>query len=330
MTVFGAYPRTRMRRFRQSEWVRALVREHQLSPSDLVQPLFIVEGRGKRETIANLPGIERVSIDLAVELAKKIRDAGIPAVALFPHVDFSVKDSQGSEALNPNNLIVRTVEALKAKVPNLGIICDVALDPYTDHGHDGVLDGDYVSNDASVDILVQQALVLAESGCDVVAPSDMMDGRVGAIRKALEESGHVNTLIMSYAVKYASKFYGPFREAVGSQSLLSGMSKESYQMDVANVNEALREVALDIEEGADFVMVKPGLPYLDVLRAVRQTFSIPVFAYQVSGEYAMLVSAAEKGVFDRIESFLETLIAFKRAGASAIFTYVALDVAPHL
>ena len=330
MTVIGAYPRTRMRRFRQSKWVRELVREHQLSPSDLVQPLFIVEGEGERQVIANLPGIERVSIDLAVELAKEIRAAGIPAVALFPHVDPSLKDSQGSEALNPDNLICRTVDTLKAKVPNLGIICDVALDTYTDHGHDGVLDGDYVSNDATVDILVQQALVLVKAGCDVVAPSDMMDGRIGAIRKALEESGHVNTLIMSYAVKYASKFYGPFREAVGSESLLSGKSKDSYQMDTANVDEALREVALDVEEGADFVMVKPGLPYLDVIRAVRESFSNPVFAYQVSGEYAMLVGAAEKGVFDRMEIFLETLVAFKRAGASAIFTYMALDVAPNL
>jgi len=330
MAVSGAFPATRMRRLRAASWRRRLVRETALSPDDLIQPLFIVEGSNVRQAVTTLPGVERLSIDIAVETAREAADLGIPAIALFPVTDPALKTDQGTEALNPKNLLCRAVAAVKKAVPDIGIICDVALDPYTTHGHDGLFDGDDVVNDATVDVLVKQALVLAEAGCDVVAPSDMMDGRIGAIRTALEKGGFSNTMILSYAVKYASAFYGPFRDAVGSKGALGAKGKHTYQMDAANVDEALREAALDVAEGADLIMVKPGMPYLDVVAAVKSQINVPVVVYQVSGEYAMLSLAAANGVFDRAGIFHESLLAFKRAGASAIFTYAAMDVARSL
>jgi porphobilinogen synthase len=323
----GAFPATRMRRLRAASWRRRLVRETVLTADDLILPLFILEGTGVRQPVASLPGVSRLSIDQAVETAREACALGIPALALFPVIDAALKDDSGREAFNPKNLICRAVAAIKAAVPDIGIICDVALDPYTIHGHDGLfVDGD-VANDATVEVLVKQALVLAQAGCEMVAPSDMMDGRIGAIRKALEERGFVNTLILSYAVKYASAFYGPFRDAVGSKGALGAKGKHTYQMDAGNATEALREAALDIAEGADIVMVKPGMPYLDIIAAVKQNLHVPVFAYQVSGEYAMLAVAAANGAFDRAAAFSEALLSFKRAGASAILTYAALDVA---
>jgi len=330
MAVSGAFPATRMRRLRAASWRRRLVRETVLSPDDLIQPLFIVEGSNVRQAVPTLPGVARLSIDQAVETAREAADLGIPAIALFPVTDPALKNDQGTEALNPKNLLCRAVAAVKKAVPDIGIICDVALDPYTTHGHDGLFDGDDVVNDATVDVLVKQALVLAEAGCDVVAPSDMMDGRIGAIRTALEKGGFSNTMILSYAVKYASAFYGPFRDAVGSKGALGAKGKHTYQMDAANVGEALREAALDVAEGADLIMVKPGMPYLDVVAAVKSQINVPVVVYQVSGEYAMLSLAAANGVFDRAGIFHESLLAFKRAGASAIFTYAAMDVARSL
>ncbi len=323
----GSFPATRLRRARAASWRRRLVRETVLTADDLVLPLIIVEGTKVRQPVQTLPGVTRLSIDQAVETAKEACDLGIPALALFPVTEESLKDEQGREAHNPNNLMCRTVAAIKKAVPDIGTICDVALDPYTTHGHDGLFDGDDVANDATVEILVKQALTLAEAGCDMVAPSDMMDGRIGAIRNALEKRGFVNTMIMSYAVKYASAFYGPFRDAVGSKGNLGPKGKHTYQMDVGNVDEALREAALDIAEGADIVMVKPGMPYLDVIAAVKAHVHVPVFAYQVSGEYAMLAMAGNNGAFDKAAAFKESLVAFKRAGAAGIFTYAALDVA---
>jgi len=316
-----------MRRLRAASWRRRLVRESVVTADDLVQPLFVIEGTNVREAIAGLPGNDRLSIDQAVETAKRAYDLGIPALALFPVVDGKLKDDQGKEACNPKNLLCRAVAAVKKAVPDIGVICDVALDPYTVHGHDGLYDGDDVVNDATVEVLVMQALVLAEAGCDVVAPSDMMDGRIAAIRSALEGRGLVNTLILSYAVKYASAFYGPFRDAVGSRASLGPKGKHTYQMDPANTDEALREAAIDVAEGADMIMVKPGMPYLDVLAAVKAHVKVPVFAYQVSGEYNMLTGAAAAGAFDRAAAIHESLLAFKRAGAAAVFTYAAMDVA---
>jgi porphobilinogen synthase len=325
--VPGAYPATRMRRTRASAWRRRLVRENVLTADDLIQPLFIVEGAAVRQPVPSLPGVSRLSIDQAVETAKQAEALGIPALALFPVIDAALKDDQGKEAVNPKNLLCRAIAAIKEAVPDIGIICDVALDPYTTHGHDGlVIDGD-VANDATVEVLIKQALVLADAGCDIVAPSDMMDGRIGAIRQALEKSGHTNVMILSYAVKYASAFYGPFRDAVGSKSALGIKGKHTYQMDAGNTEEALREAALDVAEGADLIMVKPGMPYLDVIAAVKNHIKVPVFAYQVSGEYAMLAVAAANGAFDQTAAFREALLAFKRAGASAIFTYAAMDIA---
>lgn len=324
------FPQTRPRRLRQAPWIRDLVRETMVQPSDLVLPLFVVEGQNRRIPIKSLPGVDRLSIDLLLETASRAADLGIPAVALFPAVESDLKSEGGEESYNPDSLVCRAVEALKQTVPTLGVICDVALDPYTTHGHDGVVAGDKVLNDESVESLVRQALTLAAAGCDVVAPSDMMDGRVGAIRSALEDKSFKDTLILSYAVKYASCFYGPFREAVGSSQALGGADKKTYQMDPANSAEALREVQLDIAEGADMLMVKPGLPYLDVIRDVSQAINVPVFAYQVSGEYAMLCLGAEQGLFDRTAATLESLIAFKRAGATGVFTYAALDIATYL
>ena len=323
------YPATRMRRLRGHDWCRRLVAETSLAPSDFIWPLFIIEGVSKREPVPSMPGVSRLSSDLAVGAAEEALKLGIPAIALFPYTDPALKTDDGREATNASNLVCRTVRAIKQAVPGIGVLCDVALDPYTSHGHDGIFVGDEIANDETVEILVRQALTLADSGCDILGPSDMMDGRVGAIRSALEEHGFKNTLIMSYAAKYASAFYGPFRDAVGSARALKG-DKRTYQMDFANTDEALREVALDIEEGADMVMVKPGLPYLDVLARVKQTFQMPTFAYQVSGEYAMLVAAAERGWLDRERVMLESLSAFKRAGASGILTYFARDAAKAL
>jgi porphobilinogen synthase len=320
------YPNTRMRRLRRHDWTRRLVAEHVLSPADLVWPVFIIEGEKTREPIASMPGVERLSIDLMVEAARKAAALGIPAIALFPRIDPAKKTEDGREAANPDNLVCRAVRALKKEVPEIGVLCDVALDPFTSHGHDGILaDGD-VHNDTTIDMLVQQALVQAAAGCDIVAPSDMMDGRVGAIRAALEEKGHHNVLIMAYAAKYASAFYGPFRDALGSAKALVG-DKRTYQMDPCNTDEALREVEMDIAEGADMVMVKPGMPYLDIVRRVKDEFGVPTFAYQVSGEYSMLCAAIEKGWLDRDRAVLEALIAFKRAGANGILTYFAVEAA---
>ncbi|MGH6888850.1 MAG: porphobilinogen synthase [Rhizomicrobium sp.] len=322
----AAFPDLRMRRLRQHDWTRRLVAETTLAPANLIWPLFLVEGDNRREPIAAMPGVERLTIDLAVGAADEAAALGIPALALFPHTDPALKTTDGLEALNPSNLVCRAVRAIKQAVPSIGVLCDVALDPYTTHGHDGVLIGKRVANDETVEILARQAILQCEAGCDIVAPSDMMDGRVSAIRRALDAHGFKDTLIMAYAAKYASAFYGPFRDAIGSAKGLTG-DKRSYQMDPANGDEALREVALDIAEGADMVMIKPGLPYLDVLARVKQTFGMPTFAYQVSGEYAMLVAAAERGFLDRDRAMLESLIAFRRAGASGILTYFAREAA---
>jgi porphobilinogen synthase len=321
-----SFPALRMRRLRCHEWSRRLVAESTLTPADFIWPLFVIDGQNTRQPIASMPGVERLSVDLAVEAAKEARDLGIPVIALFPNTDPDLKTEDGREATNDNNLVCRVVRAIKKAVPEIGVLCDVALDPYTSHGHDGVLVNDYVANDETLDILVKQALVQADAGCDIIAPSDMMDGRVGAIRTALEAKGFRNTMIMAYAAKYASAFYGPFRDAVGSAKALTG-DKRTYQMDPANGDEALREVALDLAEGADMVMVKPGMPYLDVLRRVKDEFGVPTFAYQVSGEYSMLTGAIERGWFDRDRVMMESLMAFKRAGASGILTYFAHDAA---
>jgi porphobilinogen synthase len=321
-----SFPALRMRRLRRHDWSRRLVAQATLSPADFIWPLFLIDGENRRQPVHAMPGVDRLSVDLAVEAAKEAAGLGIPVVALFPQTDPALKTADGREALNAGNLVCRAVRAIKKAVPGIGVLCDVALDPYTSHGHDGVLDGDHVVNDESVAILVRQALVQAEAGCDIVAPSDMMDGRVGAIREALETNGFKDTLIMAYAAKYASAFYGPFRDAVGSAKALTG-DKRTYQMDPANGDEALREVALDIAEGADMVMVKPGMPYLDIVYRVKETFGVPTFAYQVSGEYSMLTIAAKSGYLDHDRVMLESLLAFKRAGASGILTYFARDAA---
>ena len=323
----ASFPGTRLRRSRAASWRRRLVRETVLTADDLVLPLFVIEGTGVTQQVGSLSGVSRFSIDRAIETAKEARDLGIPALALFPVVDSSLRDESGKEAFNPDNLLCRAVSAIKKAVPDIGLICDVALDPYTLHGHDGIFDGDDVINDVTVEVLVKQAKVLAQAGCDVVAPSDMMDGRIGAIRQMLESNGFINTMIMSYAVKYASAYYGPFRDAVESRGNLGPKGKHTYQMDAANVTEALREAELDIAEGADMIMVKPGMPYLDVLRVVKDHVNVPVLAYQVSGEYAMIMGAGAAGAFDQKAAMLEALLAFKRAGAAAIFTYAAMDVA---
>ena len=324
-----SFPAARMRRLRRHAWSRALVAETTLSPADFIWPLFVIDGENKRVPIASMPGVERLSVDLAVQAAEEAAKLGIPVIALFPYTDPVLKTADGREATNADNLICRAVRAIKRAVPEIGVLCDVALDPYTTHGHDGLLIGDYVVNDETVDVLVQQALVQVEAGCDIIAPSDMMDGRVGAIRAELEKWGHKNTLIMAYAAKYASAFYGPFRDAVGSAKALTG-DKRTYQMDPANGDEALREVALDIAEGADMVMVKPGMPYLDIVRRVKDEFAMPTFVYQVSGEYSMLMAAIERGFLDRDRVILESLLGFKRAGANGILTYFARDAAKML
>jgi porphobilinogen synthase len=322
------FPATRLRRLRQAEWSRSLVQEQSLSASDLLWPIFICEGEDRSEAVTSMPGVERLSIDRAVSAAAEAAELGIPVVALFPHTDARLRTPDGEEALNPENLVCRAVRAIKRKVPQIGILCDVALDPYTSHGHDGLMQEGCILNDATVKVLTRQALVQAEAGCDIIAPSDMMDGRVGAIRQALEDNGFENVMIMSYAAKYASGFYGPFRDAVGSSATLKG-NKKTYQMNPGNGDEAVREAALDIQEGADMIMVKPGLPYLDVLYRLKTSFGMPTFAYQVSGEYAMIMAAITNGWLGEgvIE---ESLLCFKRAGADGILTYFARDAARRL
>jgi porphobilinogen synthase len=306
-----------------------MVRENTLTVDDLIWPLFLIDGQNRREAIASMPGVDRLSIDIAVGEAKKAASLGIPVIALFPYTDPAKRDPEGSEALNGNNLVCQACRAIKAAVPDLGILTDVALDPYTSHGHDGLLQGETIVNDETVFQLVQQALVQARAGADIIAPSDMMDGRIGAIRAALDDEGFIDVQIMAYAAKYASAFYGPFRDAIGTKSALIG-DKRTYQMDPANSEEALREVSLDLDEGADMVMVKPGMPYLDIVRRVRDTFGVPTFAYQVSGEYAMIMAAAQNGWLDGDKAMMESLLAFKRAGADGILTYFAPKVAEML
>jgi porphobilinogen synthase len=319
----------RPRRNRRAEWVRRMVRENVLTADDLIWPLFIIEGEGKRIAVPSMPGVERLTVDEAVREAERAASLRIPCIALFPYTDAKLRNEDGAEALNPDNLVCRATRAIKKHVPDIGILCDVALDPYTSHGHDGLLRNGEILNDETVDVLVKQALVEAEAGCDIIAPSDMMDGRVGAIRRALDAVGHIDVSIMAYAAKYASAFYGPFRDAVGSSATLVG-DKRAYQMDPANAEEALREVEMDLAEGADLVMVKPGMPYLDVLRIVKDTFAVPTFAYQVSGEYAMIMAAAGNGWLDGEKAMMESLTAFKRAGADGILTYFAPRAAEKL
>jgi porphobilinogen synthase len=318
----GQFPATRLRRPRQADWSRRLVAEHVLTPADLIWPMFVMEGQNKREPIASMPGVDRLSVDQCVRAAEEAVQLGIPVVALFPFTDRKLRDATGKEAVNPENLVCRATRAIReAKLP-VGILLDVALDPYTDHGHDGLMRDGEIINDESVATLVAMSLVQVEAGCDIIAPSDMMDGRIAAIRSSLEAKGHHNTQIMAYAAKYSSAFYGPFRDAIGSAGTLKG-DKRTYQMDPANTDEAMREVALDLAEGADMVMVKPGMPYLDIVRRVSETFKVPTFAYQVSGEYAMLMAAAGNGWLDGDKVMIESLMAFKRAGASGVLTYFA-------
>jgi porphobilinogen synthase len=323
-----AYPASRPRRLRRDTFTRDLVREHRLHPSDLIFPVFVLDGHGQAQDVASMPGVQRLSIDRLLPLAEQCVALGVPVMALFPVIDAALKTPDGIEATNPDGLVPRTVRALKDRFPTLGVLTDVALDPFTSHGQDGLLDETgYIINDTTVAMLTRQALVQAGAGVDIVAPSDMMDGRIGAIRQALECHGHIHTRIMAYSAKYASAFYGPFRDAVGSAANLGKSDKKAYQMDPGNSDEALREVALDIAEGADMVMVKPGMPYLDIVRRVKDTFRVPTFAYQVSGEYAMLQAAAANGWLDGDAVMMESLLAFKRAGADGVLTYFALDAA---
>ena len=326
----SSFPSQRLRRLRQAPWLRNLVQEHRLHVSDLIWPIFVQEGDNLGSPIESMPGVERLTIDLAIQKAQEAQQLGIPAIAIFPATPSALKTPEAEEALNPENLACRAVRAVKAEVPNIGIICDVALDPYSSHGQDGLVRDGVVVNDETVEVLCRQAVIQAEAGCDVIAPSDMMDGRVGAIRKALDGAGFEQVSILAYAAKYASAFYGPFRDAVGSSANLGSGDKKTYQMNPSNTQEALQEVALDIQEGADMVMVKPGMPYLDIVQRVKATFEVPTFAYQVSGEYAMLSAAAEKGWLNREQVMMESLLAFKRAGADGILTYFALDVAKSL
>ena len=326
----GQFPETRMRRVRRNDWSRRLVRENQLTVDDLIWPVFVQDGQNRRVPIASMPGVERLSVDLIVEAVARAAELKIPAVAVFPATDPSLKTEAAMEALNPENLVCRAVRAIKAAKLDIGLICDVALDPYTSHGQDGLVRDGYVVNDETLEMLCRQAVVQAEAGCDIIAPSDMMDGRVAAVRRALDAAGFSQVQILAYAAKYASAFYGPFRDAVGSATSLGQGDKRTYQMDPANGDEALREVALDIAEGADLVMVKPGMPYLDIVSRVKATFGVPTFAYQVSGEYAMLVAAAQNGWLDRTKVMLESLLSFKRAGADGVLTYFAIEAAEHL
>ena len=328
---FSAFPAARMRRMRRDDFSRRLMREHTLTANDLIYPVFVLDGQGKREAVASMPGVERLSIDLLLPVAEECVQLGIPALALFPVIDASLKTLGAEEALNPDGLVPRTVAALKRHFPELGIITDIALDPYTSHGQDGLIDETgYVLNDETVAVLARQAVVHAQAGADVVAPSDMMDGRVAALRGALEGAGHIHTRILAYAAKYASSFYGPFRDAVGSAANLGKGNKYTYQMSPANSDEALWEVGMDLQEGADMVMVKPGMPYLDVVRRIKDTYGAPTYAYQVSGEYAMLKAAAQNGWLDEKACVLESLLGFKRAGADGVLTYFARDAARYL
>jgi porphobilinogen synthase len=319
----------RMRRNRRADWARRMVREHTLTTDDLIWPLFVMDGNNARTPVPSMPGVERLSVDQAVREAERAAKLTIPCIALFPYTDPALRDETGSEALNPDNLVCSATRAIKKEVPEIGILCDVALDPFTSHGHDGLLRDGVILNDETVAVLAKQALVQAEAGCDIIAPSDMMDGRVAAIRKTLDGADYTDVSIMSYAAKYASAFYGPFRDAVGSAKTLTG-DKRTYQMDYGNSDEALREVALDIEEGADMIMVKPGLPYLDVVARVKDAFGMPTFAYQVSGEYAMIMAAAQNGWLDGDRAMIESVAAFKRAGCDGVLTYFAPRVAKKL
>lgn len=323
----GSFPLVRPRRTRQADWSRRLVAETRLGADDLIWPVFVIDGENKRVPVASMPGVERLSIDLAVAAAHEAMGLGIPAIALFPYTDPALRSDDAREAFNTDNLVCKATRAIREAGLNIGIVLDVALDPYTSHGHDGLLVDGRIDNDSSVDALVRQAIVQAEAGADILAPSDMMDGRIGAIRRALEAGGYTDTMIMSYAAKYASAFYGPFRDAVGSSAALKGGDKRSYQMDAANSDEALREAALDLAEGADMIMVKPGMPYLDILQRIASELRAPTFAYQVSGEYAMLMAAAKNGWLDGDRVMVESLLAFKRAGAAGILTYFAPRVA---
>ena len=320
------FPHTRLRRNRSQPWLRRLVSENKLSVDDLIWPVFVIEGVNNREAVASMPGVDRLTIDLLVEAVREARELGIPAIALFPYTEPSLKTPDAREAWNPDNLVCRAVRAIKSAVPDLGIMCDVALDPFNSDGHDGLLKDGVILNDETVELLCKQSIVQAEAGCDIIAPSDMMDGRIAAIRSALDEAGFQHVAIISYAAKYASAYYGPFRDAVGSGGALKG-DKKTYQMDYANIDEALREVAMDIAEGADSVMIKPGLPYLDVLSRVKREFGVPTFVYNVSGEYAMVRAASDNGWLDYDKTVIETLTSFKRAGADGILTYFAVDAA---
>ena len=329
MIITGKYPNLRLRRNRKQDWTRRLLEESTLSTNDFILPIFLIDGKNKIQPIKTMPGVYRYSINKLGKVVDKALSLRIPMVALFPYIQSKSKDKDGSEALNENNLVCKAIRYIKKKYKNqIGIMCDVALDPYTSHGHDGIIKSGYVENDKTIEILTKQALLQAEMGCDVIAPSDMMDGRVGKIRKILDKNGYQLIQILSYAVKYASNYYGPFRDAVGSKSLLKS-DKKNYQMDFKNSNEGLREVALDIKEGADIVMVKPGLPYLDVIKIVKDNFKIPVFAYQVSGEYSLLTNGIQKGLINK-DAIVETLVSFKRAGASAIVTYFADQISKDL
>ncbi|MBM3536720.1 MAG: porphobilinogen synthase [Alphaproteobacteria bacterium] len=327
--TLGRYPRTRLRRNRRDAWSRRLVAENRLSPADLIWPVFVQDGKAKRTPIPSMPGVFRLTVDELVKDARKAAKLGIPVIAIFPVVPMNLKSEDGDEACNPDNVVCRAVRAIKKAVPEIGVLCDAALDPFTSHGQDGLVRNGYVVNDESVEVLVRQSLIQAEAGCDIIAPSDMMDGRVGTIREALDRGGFEAVRIMSYAAKYASGFYGPFRDAIGSASALGKGDKRTYQMDPANSDEALREVAFDIDEGADMVMVKPGMPYLDIVRRVKEAFAVPTYVYQVSGEYSMLSGAVERGWLDR-KVVLESLLGFKRAGADGILTYFALEAAAAL
>ena len=325
MKIIGKYPKTRLRRVRNNDWIRRLVSENDLSTNDLILPLFIREGKNKVESIKNMPGVYRYSLDKINKIIDQSIRLKIPMIALFPYIPQNKKNKLGTEALNENNLICKALKLIKKNKKNIGVMCDVALDPFTSHGHDGIIKDNEVNNDKTIEVLVKQSLLYAKMGCDVLAPSDMMDGRIGKIRNALEKNKFSNVKILSYAVKYASNFYGPFRDAVGSKLILKG-DKKSYQMDYKNSNEALREVALDIQEGCDIVMVKPGMPYLDIIKKVKDNFKIPVFSYQVSGEYSLIMNGIKKKIISN-EAIIESLISLKRAGSSAIVTYFALEVA---
>ena len=328
--TIGKFPRTRLRRNRQSPWCRNLISETKLSSNDLILPLFITEGKNMIENIKSIPSVQRYSVDTVLKKIEEVNNFNIPAIALFPYIDKKLKTFDGKEALNKNNLICRAIREIKKNFPEIGLICDVALDPYTKHGHDGILKKNYIANDETIDVLSQQAIIQAEAGADIIAPSDMMDGRIGVIRDRLDNEGFNKTIILSYAAKFASNFYGPFRDAVGSLKSLGKTDKKTYQMDYKNSDEAIREVAMDINEGADMIMIKPALPYLDVISKVKKIFNIPIFAYQVSGEFSMLKFAEQEKVIDYEKCLYESLIAIKRSGASAIFCYGAIDIAKNL